>query len=144
MIVKTGANYKAEGGYIEASRVGDEVTVRTENKTLTIPSTNGVVDARVLCTLKKDASVPDGGSYGGIGGSPDRLYMGGQSLPNYPNDSRVWILFTVGTLISLPNSKTAILLEGSQDCELRPGMSATQPLLYATGPNPIAIIGEAE
>ena len=117
MIVKTGANYQAEGGYIEASRAGETVTVRTENKTITIPSTNGVGDARVLCNSSKGENIPNGGSYAGIGGSSTKLYMGGQSLPNYPNENSIWILFTVGTPIIMPNNKTAILLEGSQDCE---------------------------
>lgn len=142
MIVKTGANYQADGGYIEASRKGDTLEVRAENKTFTIPSASGVVDTRVLCKISKAENIPNGGSYGGIGGSSTGLYMGGQSLPNYPNENSIWIWFTVGTQIILPNTKTAILLEGSQDCELRPGPASTSPLLYATGPNPIAILGE--
>lgn len=144
MIVKTGANYQDEGGYIEVGRIGETLEVRAENKTLTIPSTNGVVDTRVLCSIRKNENIPNGGSYSGIGGSSTRLYMGGLSLPNYPNTSTIWIMFTVGTTITLPNAKTAVLLEGSQDCELRPGPVSTAPLLYATGPNPIAILGEAD
>ena len=144
MIVKTGANYQAEGGYIEASRFGDKIEVRVDNKKLTIPSTNGVCDTRVLCKVKKGEGIPDGGAYNGIGDAHTKKYMTGHSLPNYPTEESIWILFTVGTPISMPNSKTAILLEGSQDCELKEGAIATSPLLYATGPNPIAILGVAD
>lgn len=38
MIVKTGANYQAEGGYIEASKNADLVIVETENEKIQLPT----------------------------------------------------------------------------------------------------------
>ena len=146
MIVKTGANYQADGGYIEASREGTSINITVDGDSVNLPSIKGTPDAMVICKVSKGEGVSNGGSYGGIGAAlTTSPYMGGLSLPNYPEIKEIGILFHIGTLITMPNNATPKLLDGSVNCVLKDSPTSAQAkLLLATGDDPVAILGVEE
>ena len=144
MIVKTGANYQAEGGYIEASREGDAVVVTSGDDRVEIPTIKGVGDAMVKCVISKGEGVPNGGNYTGVENYQAQIpLMAGHSLPNYPNSITIGVFFHIGTPLALPNNANVKLLDGSKDCVLSPGWGNNK-LLLATGNNPVAVLGVEE
>ena len=65
MIVKTGANYQAEGGYIEASVSGDNFIIKTETKEWTVPATY----KRIKITNTSNSQINLVALFDGISGS---------------------------------------------------------------------------
>ena len=53
MIVKTGANYQAEGGYIEASKDGLEVTINDNGMKVVVPNISGNVESFIPASIRK-------------------------------------------------------------------------------------------
>lgn len=139
MIVKTGANYQAEGGYIEASADNNTVTVNKNGKSATIPSLNGTVDTLVFANVRLDESAGTSGNLVGTDANTGRL----GALGITESFRSIGIFYKTGCTFSVGSITAQIVLkDGSKDCVIRE--YSGYKVLCATGDEPVAILGVAE
>ena len=127
MIVKTGANYQAEGGYIEASRNGDIITIDGAEY-------NDKYGVHSMSKLVIDNRTATGFSvWAGIDGSQTTPPTFNQrSVP--ANTQTEWQAFVNQTIVC---SQKIVLSEESVGCEV---VGAGGWLLHVTAVDAVAVI----
>lgn len=138
MIVKTGANYQAEGGYIEASTAGGSAVVKVENKEIVVPSVNGIADSVVPCVISKVPELTSNIIITAIS-LGDNMHTGGYSINT--SERTLGITFNVGCSITINPAIPIKLADSSKDCTITTASGTI--MLKATGDNPVAILEAA-
>ena len=152
MIVKTGANYQAEGGYIEASVVGNKIvaTINGIKKEypyfdtsvgessvvpITISKSENAESTTISCVVYQRYTLENG----------DFVYdykntaLTTTEITGYfaPTDS-------IGLFLTMPAGVIPKLADGSKDCKIVKRSVGDTRFLIITGPEPIAIIDKEE
>ena len=145
MIVKTGANYQVEGGYIEASKKDGGAIVNINGVENEILDMNGKPASIVTLNLKKPASFASTISFPCVYSSSDGLTTGSYSTGAGAVDYNVGVIAGVRILLSI-NPATGIKAgDGTNNCEIiqSPTVSGRY-YLSITGPDPVIVFEEAE
>lgn len=147
MIVKTGANYQAEGGYIEFSADNPNgVTIINGNAVPTklYKTTTGItgfmsVKARKTPESSEAIRIISFSEYTSLDGVKYRDYG---FTPVTTTETSLQIPCGFGAAITVPSGKKPILAEGSKDVQII--RSSTTYYLYITGENPLAVLSYTE
>lgn len=144
MIVKTGANYHAEGGYIEASKAGADVNIKIDGENYHFKS-----DAEVITSLYKVGirTAPEftntifsiGLRKEGDKFTPITSNVTNANMDRYASET-IAIFIAIGGTTGLTNP---VLADGSHNTMIIK-QSDSVALIYAIGPDAVAIIKEAD
>ena len=137
MIVKTGANYQAEGGYIEASKDGLEVTINDNGMKVVVPNISGNVESFIPASIRKSDDVSFDVTIFSVNSSATRI--DGYNVGNVFNTFR--ICYKIGSTLAVTGGTPLNLMDGSKNCEIKSDPITGKQLLVATGDEPVAILG---
>lgn len=140
MIVKTGANYQTEGGYIEASKSGDGAVVTINDDTASINTMIGIHVSAILVDIRKTADTTPTITMSCYYTDGPGLHNGNISVTT---DSQLVYELRGGFVPFVISPSTPIkLAEGSKDCEIV--FSNSRYYLGITGNNPVCIVEATE
>lgn len=142
MIVKTGANYQADGGYIEASKTGSDVNITIDGADYNFKSDadNIVSLYKTMISLSPELTSTAycvGLSREGSAFLPTSVNLSSTPDERYAGEN-VGIFVSIGGTTGITNPTLA---EGSRNTVVVKA-SATSARVYAVGPDAVAIIKE--
>ena len=148
MIVKTGANYQAEGGYIEfAADNPNGVTIINGEPVPTtlykgVVGITGYMDVEIKKTPESDGQVRVVRSYSSQSREGVSYYE--TSYDTVSTTAKTFkILIGYGSTISVPSGNKPVLTDGSKNTRIIQ-TSAGSYMLFITGDNPVAVLSYTE
>ena len=143
MIVKTGANYQNDGGYIEASKTGSDVNITIDGANYNFKSDADNIASLYKTMVSLSPELTSAVYCMAISPDGDNFIPTGFNLSSTPSvryaAENVGIYFAIGGTTGITNP---ILAEGSHNTVVVK-LSATAARIYANGPDAVAIIKEA-
>lgn len=148
MIVKTGANYQAEGEYIAASVVDDKIVATINDKTKEYHFYDTSVGEVSMVPIKISKSANAGSTSLSCVLYQRYLLESGSYVYDYRNTSLTTTPIEGSYVPTIPiaiflNTNAGVvpkLAEGSKDCKIEKTSVGDLRYLIITGPNPVAII----
>lgn len=144
MIVKTGANYQAEGGYIEASKTETNVIVTIDGDDYNFKSDADNIISLYKTMISLSPELTSAVYCMGLSRDGDNFTPTGINLTNAPSEKyaaeNVGIHFSIGGSTGINNP---ILAEGSRNTSIVK-ISASAARIYANGQDAVAIIKEGD
>lgn len=144
MIVKTGANYQAEGGYIEASKTGSSVNITIDGDNYNIDTAAEEVVSLYATTVSLSQEVSGAvycqglTKYGNVY-TPAGINVTSEAPTVKYAGKTVGIYFAIGGTTGITNP---VLADGSKNVVIDK-YAETAARIFAIGPDAVAIIKEA-
>ena len=141
MIVKTGANYQAEGGYIEASKKDAGAIVNINGVENEILDMSGKPASIVTVNIKKPASLRSSINFHCVYDVAGQLTTGNYGTGEGETDANVLLFGGVLTMLTLNPSIPIKAGAETHNCEII--TIANRYYLRITGPDPVIVFEEA-